>query len=1649
MKHFTLTILGFFLTVSLLAQVGSPLNGNEWIQYNQQYFKIPVGKDGVYRLNYADLVAAGFPSSVQPGNVQLFHRGIEQAIFVEDHQDGQFNLSDYIDFYGRRNDGTLDTELYKTVASQPHTLYNLYNDTTSYFLTIGSSQGKRMPFISQSNTGLTPDAYHWDEKIQISKDQFSAGVDYGEIYQSIFDDGEGWMSNQITTDPSTYQNYSFSGIINAVTTGSNPILEIAITGRGPMNHAVEIYAGGRLISTVNFSGFVTNHFSTTFLWSDISSNALTISVKVVGVGGQPDRVSVGYVKIKYPQEINAASATEKIFNIPENPLNKSLIQIQNPVGGMRVFDITDPSSVSRVDVTLNTTLDGVLPSSLVSRKILATSLVTIPSIKRVSFRQIDPIAHNYVIITHPLLRQPAAGYTDPVKAYAEYRAQAEGGGYDTLTVNIQQLYDQFSYGEQTPVAIFHFVKFLAATHPPDYLFLIGKGLDVNNGYYRNPNAFTTYKDLVPTSGIPGSDMAFSAGLSGTPNAPAIATGRLTASHSSEVAGYLNKVREKESLPFDDLKRKNILHLSGGINPGEPQIFRSFLEGYAAIAESYHLGGNVKAIAKQSTDLEVINVASEVNKGLALITFFGHSAPNSSDFDIGYVTDPVLGYNNKDGKYPFIIMNGCLAGSFFTNGSIFGENWVNTSGKGAVGLIAHTSFGFQFTLHAYSDLMYNVGFADPVYINKGIGDVQREVAKRFLTAFGNDPSFITQVQQMVLLGDPAVKLFGALKPDYEIEQDHVSLESYDAEPITALSKSFKINMVVQNFGNAVQTDFRVEVERTLNDNSIKIYDSVYSAVLYSDTLTFIIPGEKNGFGNNKFKIKIDADNAIDELSEENNEITLEYFIPLSGTKNLYPNKYAIVNTTDLKISFQQTDLLSAERDFLLEVDTLKSFTSGYKQQYKIKGTVLATHALNLLTKDTLAYYWRTRLADPLPNESTEWDVSSFTYINNGPEGWAQVDFSQYENDPSITLVKDPQLKRIKFEETITDIAIKTFGAAANKPVDSVSFKIDGAEYNLYSDAGGVFGCRDNTINLIAFDKKTTQPYPGIFLAWYEINNDFGGRKIICGREPYVINSFASDELTMFPNGDINKYVNNVAAGDSVILFNIGDAGYANWPLAAKTKLGELGISIAQIDQLDPGEGVVIFGKKGSAPGSAKVLRTSSVPSNEGRIKIEGTVTGRSQSGVLTSGLIGPAQRWENFLVHNTDIESSDEILFDIVGVKLNGEHMALQSGLSGDTDISDIDPALYPYVEVSFKPTDNLNLTPAQLDKWLVTFEPVAEGILLYQGTRDQLTLQEGEPLKANYNFINISTKSFSDSLTVNYEITNPSTFTSTKRITKVMAPAPGDTTKFDLSFETIAQLGLNNVEVFVNPHIQPEQNYDNNRIILTDHANVFTDYLNPVLDVTFDGRHLVKDEFVSKNPNISIALWDDNPYRLKKDTLGIKLLLAYPCTDDTCIFKAVYFSNTEVSWKAATDTSYFIIHYNPQSLPTGKYAFRVEGSDVKGNLSGVDLYEITFQVGDETGITISEPYPNPFTLKTYFSFNVEGDIAPDAFSLQILKLNGEVMMEFFEKDSQNFHVGINTISWSAVDVNGNQIPGGLYLYRMVIHIGNEELRKNGKLVLTR
>lgn len=1634
-----------FLTNPVLAQFS-----NNWVNYSQSYYKIPVAKDGIYKISYADLQAAGVPiGSIDPRSINLFHRGNEQAIFVQGQADAQFDPTDFIEFYGTRNDGTLDAELYLP-GTQPHTYYSLFNDTSAYFLTWNplSTNGKRMSSFSQINSSSLPvQTYHNATQLVLYTTDYAGGyTEASEIQGTVFDIGEGWTGGLICTffnGCTGFKDFVIDNLDFSAASSGPPQLEVLLVGREVGRHVTQISVGQtngslRVVGSTSYGDFANAYLSIPINASDIGANG-KMTVRVFAQEDK-DIISVSYIRVTFPQQWNQNTASDKVFNVVPDANDKSYVEILNPPSGARVWDITDPDNVGTIGTTsVGGGIGAIVPGTASGKKLYVSGATLSTSLSKIGFRNIPAAGAKYIIISHRSLMKPGLGYPDAVKAYAGYRASVTGGGYDTLTVTMDQLYNQFNYGEISPRAIFQFMKYMVNGGDPAFLFLIGKGLEVSQGYYRKTSFLPTdFRDLVPSAGMPGADIAFTAGLAGSSYEPAVPTGRLTASTPVQVAAYLNKVKETEALPYDALWRKDILHLSGGINAGEPQLFRSYVDGFKSIAEDIYLGGSVQTISKQTLNVELVNVKDQVNKGLNLITFFGHSGPGTIDVDIGYVSDPTLGYNNPS-KYPSFLINGCNAGRFFDNRVTFGEDWMLTTGKGAKAFIAHSSFGFTTSLRQYSDLFYTIAFADSAFMKKGIGEIQKEVGRRYINQSGVSLTTITIIQQMMLLGDPAVQLFGARHPDFAVDNSSLSIQSLDGKPVTSQSSSFALDVDIKNFGRTYTGPLLVRVTRTLNDNTRQTYDTVINPIYYEGTLRFKINRGRNAaeFGNNNFSVEIDPNNASKETTRTNNVASLNFFIPLNGTKNLYPSPYAIINNTHPDLVFQNTDLISDVRSFRVEVDTAATFNSGYLMGTDVSGKVLAKLSLNLLPGDSTVYYWRTKLNNPKPDESTEWATSSFIYINNGPEGWGQFKFPQLNEDQVTGLVKDAQSKRIKFQEVISTIDVTTFGSANATNYQNVSIKINQEEFNIATQGQS---CRNNTLNMMVFDKSSTAPYVGLAFSFFDPRD--------CGRTPQMINSFQPSEMDLGNGQDLVQTIQNINPGDSVVLFSIGDAGYASWTVNAKNALAQLGIGTTQLSSLQSGEPFVIFAKKGSAAGSANVFRPSGSPANLQQLDVHKTNTGGFTEGTLESVVIGPAQQWFQLKQQITEATVNDFFGVDVTGIDLSGNETVLKTQLTGIQSLTDINATTYPFIRLTLHVKDEQDLTAAQLRKWLVTYTPVAEGMLTYSGPGGTESVQEGQSWKTTYGFTNFSNKAFTDSLTVKVSIFSAQAKATEQKSFRIRQPAPGDTTKFSFTVNTKGKAGPNDISVFVNPKILPEMYYDNNTSVLYSYLQVIEDLSGPLLDVTVDGRRLVNGDHVSPTPVILTRIVDGNPYLFKTDTTGINLYLQYPCALAACPYIRINFTRPDVTWKPATATSEFQVAFSPK-LPLGEYRLKVEGQDAKGNLSGPSAYEVKFVVSDKSGVSLQSVYPNPASDNFYFRIFVGGASVPSDFQMQVYSSTGQIVRTFGNEMLSSFHIGTNDLVMTATDASGNPLPNGIYMFRMVSLQDGKSYTSSGRLLVVR
>ncbi|HEY1044833.1 MAG TPA: transporter, partial [Bacteroidia bacterium] len=237
--------------------------------------------------------------------------------------------------------------------------------------------------------------------------------------------------------------------------------------------------------------------------------------------------------------------------------------------------------------------------------------------------------------------------------------------------------------------------------------------------------------------------------------------------------------------------------------------------------------------------------------------------------------------------------------------------------------------------------------------------------------------------------------------------------------------------------------------------------------------------------------------------------------------------------------------------------------------------------------------------------------------------------------------------------------------------------------------------------------------------------------------------------------------------------------------------------------------------------------------------------------------------------------------------------------------------------------------------------------------------------------------------------------------------------------------------------IIPERSMVNNSILR--YFYVVEDKINPLLDVTFDGKHIGNGEIVSSNPTIYISSKDENTLNWQTDTNGIKIWLKKP---NSSTFERIDFNTSDVKFYPAT-SSYNLAkaEFKPGKLTDGIYTLKVQSNDANGTNSGVTEYMINFTVINQASATNFYPYPNPCTNAMRFVFTLTGTEVPDYINIKIMTIQGKVVKELNREDLGDIHIGnnITDIVWDGTDEFGDRLSNGVYLYTVTIKINGQEV----------
>ena len=1724
-----LALLALLLGTFTAAQAQSGAFGNEWIVQGQPYYKLKVWRDGLYRLDYAYLSRLG-AGAVTPTQLQVWRRGKEVAVYQGGNSASLDNTT-FIEFYGQRNDAGLDKEFYKNPKDQINPFYSLYTDTAAYFVTWGSRAGKRM--AQPVAAGGAPHSWRLQSSlVQKTSNYAEAPTENRYTYLPWVEVGEGFFQGYYASQVHAPLDSLLRAVAN-VPGAPVPMLEaVVLGGFRETNHktAVQVIAPGsggtaRTLGVLSYPNYQYAAGRYPLQFGDIDANG---SVEVsFDLAPQPpqtytDRFRLSWWRITAPQQNVWFSNRQQLFfkndSLLSGPATYEVDNIPPTVSG---FDVHDPWNVQRVAPTDAATLGStgrryVFPSatSQQSRRLLladeARPLVPPPA-RRVNFRAIDPVKPNFVIITHPKLMQSAGTVPNAARAYADYRASAAGGGYDTLMVTAPQLYDQFHYGERSVIALRHFALWLAAKSPATqakYLLLLGKGIspgaaavanadpDFAIGFAGTAASLSTRVvgenglDLVPVSTRSPSDIFLSSDWPHDNFVPALATGRVVAITPQEVLDYLNKLKEYEAqLDPNQLNpepwHKNMVHLGGGHDPGEIATFRGYLDHYKRRVEHPLLGGNVTTYQRlyNANDpfLAQKNISTEVNAGLALITYFGHGSTTLFDLNLGDINDPTTGYANAK-KYPVMMYNGCAAGAAFFNARTFATDWLMAPNKGAIGVMAESGYSYADLLNLTQDLTHQLLFNDPAWFGRPIAEVRREVIRRLQPTAEFEPAAgnLRAAEQLMCTlwqGDPALRMYAPAKPDLVASNAALALSPIAPDvAVTAASSKFTLSVGVSNPLRITRDSVEIRVTRTYptatglarevyvfnNHNGLKPFPQAFQR---DTTYTITLTNPTSDFsGDNKFTVELDYRNKLDELDETNNTATLTYSFLKRGLTLLTPTEFAIITSNKPRLVAQSNDPNGPVRSYEFQIDSVATFNSpGALQSGTVSAGVIAawTPPRALTAKaDSTVWYWRVRFATAVPPEDAGWQVGSFRVIPSALSGgWSQSHNGQFNRDQLQGVAVAAPSNRWSFAARQQALTLRTAGGG--RPDSNYTFFVTGYGINTGTATADVQSCGVGSPNLLlaVFDPLTLKQIA------------VSGAYSVCGPANQPFYHFATDPtkgvdtLDNLNNSAARRaqlldFLGKVPDGAYVALVSENRLRYADPNLAATLRQVASLLGSKVVTTLKNGDPWALVAQKKTS-GSVLLAETgpdatAGTPTYSQSITLNASLSAPSKEGNITSTLIGPAVKWQTlFDVIKPETPTASYTLA-LVGLDANNKATVLQADIKAkNVDLTGYSATTYPYMQLQLALRDSVNRVPPQLKQWLITYKGRPEGVVrrdlvaaaVYDSVRLKTQATTGTGfLKFPVKFENISQEAFASRLQTQVQLVNAATNLPVKTLPLLTATRdllPGDSAlTVNVSLDMRGLFGKFYVRVVVNPQLQPELYYFNNEL-RTATFTVRDNNLPPTLDVAVDGRHILDGELVAPRPVVTIQLKDEDKLRLITDASYFTVFLQ----KDGAAAVPVNVNGPEMHFTVDNSSgSLAKLEYQPglsAPLPDGTYTLSVQGRDPANAIAGTVNYQVKFTVVNASQISNVYPYPNPVTSKAKFVFTVTGAELPRNMKIQIMTLTGRVVREIFMNELGPLHIGNNVTdyAWDGTDQYGDRLANGTYLYRVAIDDPNGEFKK--------
>lgn len=573
--------------------------------------KISVRREGWYRVPLADLLAAGFDSKSDPQMLQMYVDGRQVPITVNTDQ----RRIAGVDFYGRGIDAA-------------------FTNARVYWLVAGAEPGLRMQQVKGEGYPTTSTSFLYTVE---RKDR--------TIYFASLRNGEkeNFFGPVIAGDP-VDQAFTLAHVDQPASAEAQ--LEVALQGVTLFPHRVWAYVNGTFAGELLFSGQAVGTAKLS-----VSQSALREGenqVRLVSQGGPGDVSLVDYLRLGYFHGFKADSDALRFTAIGGQAVTIDGFSSD----AIRVLDVTDPDAVEEVVGKVEQQKGGysiTVASPRTGERMLLAALdeernrpdkVTE---NRLSNLRSAEHAANFVIITS----------REMLSSVEALRARRTTQGYSVEVVDVEDIFDEFSFGNKSPQAMRGFLQYAQAVWKvaPRFVLFAGDASLDPKGYLGLADSDLVPTKLIDTALMESASDEWLADFDGDGLAE-LAIGRLPARTAGEAARMIEKI-----VAYDQS------------NPSESiMLVADSTEGFDFEGESRDL----RALTPPNLRVDEINrgqmdsatarsrLIGAINRGAKVVNYIGHGSVNL--WRGGLLTnDDATAMTNM--HLPLFVMTTCLNGYF--------------------------------------------------------------------------------------------------------------------------------------------------------------------------------------------------------------------------------------------------------------------------------------------------------------------------------------------------------------------------------------------------------------------------------------------------------------------------------------------------------------------------------------------------------------------------------------------------------------------------------------------------------------------------------------------------------------------------------------------------------------------------------------------------------------------------------------------------------------------------------------------------------------------------------------------------------------------------------------------------------------------------